>query len=450
MKYLEGVSLIEKIEKEYTVMDIKYNGQSLWPFLRIYMLDAIALNKQIKLNKKVFVAVIKALFTYNIFALFKKYKLWIFTCVERRKTLGEKRIQRVCGVFSELYNNQSLFIEKPAQSSPIAKRKEINEKNIISESLFFVITNIIYRLNTYPKKKITGSETIDKILKDNNINFNYQQKIRQFVSQYKSMRFVLHITHLPKAVFIECPYSSLGYVLALKEKNIPVIELQHGVLNEHHDAYNNLYYDPNLYPDGICVYGQREYDYLTKQQLNYCKNVYMSGYYFLDKANNYFTEDIFAKFRTKYKSVVLLAGQPPETNLLSFCKQIAEKYTEILFVYIPRNEYTESALPGNIVIKNGVNIYQYLKWCDIHMTISSTTALESQFFSKPSIFYNFNNMAKTYYSDILNEENGCFYVYKKEEFDNAINQIKDKNFQYKQLFADNCKEKIRNVVEKYL
>lgn len=80
----------------------------------------------------------------------------------------------------------------------------------------------------------------------------------------------------------------MGYVWSLHEHGIPVIELQHGVLNDKHYAYNSEYRSNELYPDTLCVFGDDEYNYMQSDGCYYCKDVRKTGLYYMELAKTAF------------------------------------------------------------------------------------------------------------------------------------------------------------------
>ena len=448
MEHIEAVKLVQKIERERPVMDIRYKGVSVWPFLRIYLADALSDTVRVQnVNNKTIRSVFKGLFFYGLLPLFKNNPIWVFTNIERRKALGHIKFHRVCGAIGELENERTLFWEKPGVDNEPCGKNERVEKNIISEAILLLLTNITKKCNNL--KQIEGVGIVEDIIKDYNITFNYKERIKHLFAQYKAMKILIKCSPSPKVVFIESPFSEMGVVMALKESKIPVVELQHGVINEHHLGYNSPYASKDLYPDGICVYGQTEYNYLTKVQKKYCNEVYISGYYFIDKTNAFFNKDIFAEYRNKYKKIILISGQVPEERMYSFTEVLSES-KDCLFVYVPRFSYNPSNDRENLIVKNGANIYECLKWCDIHVTMYSTTCLEAQFFCKPTIFYNVENLSKQYYGETLSEENGCYYIDTYEGFLNAKSLLERQSVVYKEMFAHDTLNNMRNIINKYL
>lgn len=142
------------------------------------------------------------------------------------------------------------------------------------------------------KIKIENECVLQRVLKEYKIQFDYIGALRVLDAQKKVFDVLLAVIHKPGKVIIECPYTIMGYVWSLHKKAIPVIELQHGVLNDKHYAYNSLYTSPILYPDEICVFGEDEYQFLTGDDSHYCKKVYKTGLYFMELAQKSFTNDI--------------------------------------------------------------------------------------------------------------------------------------------------------------
>lgn len=448
MEHIEAVKLIQEIENKYPVRDIKYNGISIWPFLRIYFADSQSSTKrELKANKKTIITVLVSLFYYGVLNLFRKKVIWTFTNVERRKILGNKAVHRVCGAIGELANKDTLFFEKPVPGFKPARKNEVMEDCIISESILILLTAILQKTCRSAYNKMTGFEILEKILKDYNFSFNYKERINHFAAQYNSMKLILKVTHRPNVAFLESPFSIMGYVLALKESGVRTIELQHGVINSNHLGYNYRYKCPELFPDAICVYGNEELQFLTKQQPNYCKDVYNIGYYFIDKASKFFTDDLFSEFRSFYSQIVVVSGQVPEDEIYEFTKKVAQNNPKVLFVYIPRFGLDDETSCQNLIIKNNANIYQNIKWCDVHVTMFSTTCIEAQYFDKPTIFYNINGLSEKYYGDSLSRENGCFYVNSIEEFNAALNIIPMGHFKYKRAFTPNAIANFKELLE---
>lgn len=451
MTYLEAVDLLRNIETKYDVMSIRYKGISVWPHLRLYLLDKISVNTEVKATGTVVKVVLKSLFVYNPLQLWKKHDVWLFTGCERRKRIGYKMIHRISGGISANVDG-CLMVEKPSSRIGHYNKNEIEEKHIVSEAWLLFAYHLIELCSRLFKPKIKNEELIRQILLDNNIAFDYHHSVRMLNAKRISMLLLLTFARKPKLAVMECPYVSMGYMWAFHQKGIEVVELQHGVLNCHHNAYNANAYEERMNPDAICVFGIEEYRYFTEDEPQYAKDVYMTGLYMLERADETFNADPFEKYREKYHSIVVASGQNGYENHLSeVIDAVALEHNDILFFYIPRLSDTSLAFKAeNVKVKCGVNIYEYLKWADIHITISSTTCLESQYFGTPTIFYDYDSMASNYYGELLNKENGCVYINSFKEFDTAYKILKDGGFKYKEIFSYNHVERITNIIRMYL
>lgn len=451
MTYLEAVSLIRGFESRYDLMKVTYKGVSVWPLLRINIIDAISGNNESMKSsgKNAVKQVLDTLFYYNPFNYFKKSNIWLFAGFERRKDVCGIMRLRVSGCVVDTFPN-TLLIEKPGKDQKNCVRSKIPEKKIVSESWLLLLVHAIAILCRWSKLKIINEDILKNALIENKISFDYYSSIRILIAQKRIFDILLSITHSPKKVVIECPYTIMGYVWSLHEHNIPVIELQHGVLNDKHYAYNSLYNSETLYPDEICVYGQDEYNFLSSSDCHYCNKIHKTGLYFMELAKKSFVQDVYKDYRSSYKHIVLVAGQRGyEDAMADYVKIVAERTPNCLYVYIPRNIDAELSFESNnIIYRPGVNIYEYMIWCDLHMTISSTTCLECQYYKKPTIFYDYAEMATNYYGEVLSPENGAIYTKSAGEYLDALEKILTLKFNYKEVFTPDTVERIKYVLEK--
>ena len=449
MTYIEAINVINEIERRYDVMSIKFKGISIWPLLRLNLVDCMTTRNQT--TGITFVSAVKqvlnTLFYYNPLSYFKKSRTWLFTAFDRRKDLNERMIQRVSGAVIEVEPN-ILIIEKPSPLQFSIPRKTIPEKRIVSESWILLLVHFFSFVTKWHKRKIVNSDLLNKILADYKLNFNYQNSVRILSSQRRVLSLILLITSKPEKVVIECPYTVMGYLWALHSHHIPIIELQHGVLNECHYAYNSLYHSKELYPDKLCVFGEYEYNFMTGENGHYCKDVRKTGLYYLELANRSFVDDPFKDFRSQYKNMILISGQKGyEEQMAEYVNKIASMEKASLFIYVPRTLDIKLNLnQTNTIFCPGINIYEYMKWCDVHCTISSTTCLECQYFHKPTIFFDLDNLASKYYGKMLTSENGVIYTKRPEEFSSALVWVLHTEFEYKRVFENNTIKEIKKII----
>lgn len=450
MTYIEALHKLTEIENTYDVESVRVDGVSVWPFLRIYLFQVIGQTghcKAHRLSKGKFSTVVRGLFAYNPFKVFGKHRTWVFNAVERRKQLDGTFVHRVSGFVSELLPD-ALFIEKPSEHGPHHRKREIEEKFIVSESWILGAAHLLEKIMPRSWVKIENESLLKNILRENNWNFDYTYFVRYLLAQRKVLNFILKMLRKPDRVLIECPYNVMGYVWAFKEHGIDVVELQHGVVNESHYAY--VYkHSSILFPDSVWVYGDREYDFFKHINPHYSRRVERTGLYILEKAKEVFATDLFAAYRSRYSKIIVFAGQTAvENQIYPFLKAVAEMNPDWLFVYIPR--YPVEAFPvrnTNVMYAPNVNIYQYLKWCDVHATISSTTCLEAMYYGKPTVFYDFDNLASEYYGGFLSSDDGVEYITEASQFRNAVDRIDRKgSIEFPRIFQPFDKNAILNLL----
>ena len=449
MTYLEAVALIKTIEQKHNMMLVKYKGVSVWPLLRINIIDTISGNNDTMKSTGLSAVkqVLSTLFYYNPLKFFCKHKIWLFTAYERRKEIEGKKILRVSGCVIEV-EPDTLVIEKPSPDQCSHPRSEVTEKTIVSESWLLFMVHALAILSRPFSIKLENEKILRDVLGEYGIMFDYVSAIRILVSQKKVFDLFLALLPKPKKVIIECPYSIMGYVWSLHNHGILVIELQHGVLNDKHYAYNSQFHSSILYPDEICVFGESEYNYLTSRENHYCKIVHKTGLYYLELAKKSFTKDVFIEYRGLYSSIILVAGQRGyEEVMANYVKAAAQSSPHCLFVYVPRSKDAGLTFnQNNIIYRPGINIYEYMIWCDVHLTISSTTCLECHYYHKPTIFFNYSDMSVSYYSKVLSEKNGAIYTNDVKEFGIALKKVLSQKFEYKEIFAHDTARKISEII----
>ena len=451
MTYLEAVKLIKDIENKYDVMSIRFKGVSVWPFLRLYILDGISGQTEVKASRSIIKVVLRSLFAYNPFMIFKRHDVWLFTGCERRKRIGDKMIHRISGGISTSVEG-CLMIEKPDLLKGHYKCHSIEEREIVSESWLLVLFHFLERVLRVTRPSLENEGVIQQVLNDYNLTFDYLHYVRMLNAKRLSLLFFLKIAPKPKLIMMECPYDSMGYVWASHQKGVKFLELQHGVAGRSHNAYNANFYERMMQPDGLCVFGSEEYKYFTVEEPQYAPKIYMTGLYMLERADAYFKNDVFCNERRKYDKIIVVSGQSGyEQQLALFIDKVADKNRDFLFVYIPRTADTAlSFVSNNVKVERNVNIYEYLKWADVHVTISSTTCLEAQYFNTPTIFYDYDERASTYYGQLLKEENGALYVVDEKGFDSASAIVQSREFEYKEVFVHGHEGRMLKVISEQL
>jgi len=451
------------LELKYDTQSITVNGECVWPVLRLKINEEIRKknglkSRTVKLNISVVLQLIGTLF-YGLFDFFRigRFKFWFFSSSDRRKKLDSKYVDRVIGSLA-VKNKVSLVIENPYPKGGHYKRKEVDVEAILSQTIFFAIIKLFYIFG--PKTpKINNEELITTILDENEIHLNYRKLIRNYISQYRFMKFLLRFAK-PQAVFFVYAASSMGYIKALKEKKIHVIEIQHGVINKSHNAYNlNKNYGRQLLPDYLLTFGQLEKKLFSdNNHFIDSEKVFPVGYYFLDQLVNASSHSATSQEVKKgYETIVVFSLQDPfEDFIFEFIIEAARLSPQVFYMLVPRDPekpYSGIAEIENLRIERNLNVYECLSIADVHATINSTCALEAPCFGVPNILYDYKGWAYDYYSSVLDDQGITVYTSTAAAFVESLNtntfygpkEIREKS---RQFFEPDFSENVRKVLSK--
>jgi len=408
--------VLRKIESTIDVKSIKYHNIPLWWVLRIYLYDSMygksigfVQHQDLSISKIIKIA--RSFLYYNPFKLFLKRDMWVFNSADSRRMIGNHAYHRVSGSIIEQFPN-SLVIESVFPS--FHKRKKYTRgEHVIGISVFYFVMLFIDVYLRLVRPKIVNESLIIDILKKTKTSLNYLSIVRVFLSQYFALNCILKLNR-PRLATIECPYTQLGFVLALKKNGVKVVELQHGVINSSHYAYNSTLKNDVYNVDAILVYGDIVKNCFMFDNDKYVRasEIYVVGSSILERYLSLKLVDPFEKYRGTFISIILISGQEDnEKALFDFINEVAASLSKVLFIYVPRRnkDYKAWINSENICIQNG-NIYTFIKYCDLHSTLNSTTCLEANFFNKCNLFMNINGISDDYYGDVLNENFGAFYA----------------------------------------
>ena len=429
---------LKAIEEQYDTQSLQYMGDYIWPILRLKINEELRKKEGLKSRtfklKGSMVSKLLLSFFYGIFNIFRlnSFSIWIFSSSDRRKKINSEYIDRVAGSFREQYAN-SLIIENPYPLGRHIKRKDMVKGYVMGQTILFAGAKLISFFLARPK--ISNESLLLKILHENDIQLNYRRILKDTSAQYRLMKIILRFTR-PKAIFFVYAASSMGYIKAIKKKGIPTIELQHGVINKSHNAYN-LYKDfgDQLFPDYLLTYGEKELEIFNER--NYFihpDHVFPIGYYFLEACMKAKSPALYeADLRSRFEKVIVFSLQDPfESYTFEFLLRTAVLNKDICYLLVPRNSgkpYREVAHVDNLIIERERNIYECLKIADFHATINSTCAIESLYFGVPNLLYDFKNWAWDYYGEILNDTGHTIFIKSPQQFIDALNHHKFYNKQ---------------------
>ncbi len=292
----------------------------------------------------------------------------------------------------------------------------VETKNIHFTDLYelsFLLKSKIFKL-CYPRKYKQMIVEVDEILnffekrydiKLDSIKEHLVDKLVYIYTMKSKWRKVIDEIN-PKAVMLHYFPTSFKTLIVniCNEKNIPTIELQHGIIT-YSDPFEHKTYDIkdcNDVPTYLFSFGERLVDrnYLTTKD----ENLKVVGYPFLEKK---FSEqyELPAMLKEEEKYILISSQAMIGKQISEFASELADllaKHTDykIIYKYHPDelNEQYECLDKDNIIsVKNfGEEIYKYQKFSFVQIGAYSTSLYEGIAFGLPTIILRgFKNSNRT-------------------------------------------------------
>jgi hypothetical protein len=256
----------------------------------------------------------------------------------------------------------------------------------------------------------------------------------------------------PKIIFLEdASYGSRAHILlAAKKYKIPVVELQHGFVNEEHIAYNlgkgilEDKFSKLFYPDVYFSYGQ-----FWKESINTPSKVVNIGNPYLEEQIN--EVSIIPRDNDK-KTILFLSSAvaiSESIDFLSALKIIADSYGyAVRFRPHPlerlsvKDKY--SALFGiGIVMSEDIPLYNDLSNADIIISEISTALFEALALKDKVHFLFMSSYTKSYINDKIKipqvDCDTIADIFKKQDAPNDINYFWEANWKH------NFERELKNI-----
>jgi hypothetical protein len=211
----------------------------------------------------------------------------------------------------------------------------------------------------------------------------------------------------------------MALIAAAHELGIPVVEVQHGVINSEHVAYNDYSGElgKSLFPDDLLSFGN-EREALRGHSFIPIERIWPMGHPYI----SYLSE---RSGRTENPSpfIMVTLQSMNEEEVVRFVRESAILNPNMQFRLVPRvleNLGRFKDLPDNVIVETQMDFYGLVPSAWIHLTASSTCAIEVPVFGVPNILFDHDGLARQYYGSILTPDNGTFYVNRPEEMTEAI------------------------------
>ena len=403
-RLFEGIT---EIEKKISVDEIELgDGTKIWNLVRVLL--SFHEQKKSLIDDEYKITIKKLVFLLKesvkpVRTKKKNIEFCAFSDVESRKLFNNTYYDPFMDPLSEIIDNFYIF-EWPALTG--FRYKNVYSKNYIKMN---IPVSVIIKKIINTKPQIINEKFLIESISIFSRNFDINEKklkkyvyesISIFISLKKYVKKILKEVEL-KMVFVRGSYGrfQMAVTQACREMDIPVIELQHGIIFNNHIGYvkNSNSKNMDCIPNYLLTWGSSFSDIVKKGTLFEKENVIDVGYPFLDKIkkSKQKTSKEILEFIEKFPITVLVTGQmllSEEVEQLIKEISIMKKDSGILFKPHPRDVRKFNLEKDNILqIDKKENFYTILKEVDIHSTIFSTASLEALSFGKPNIFMTLGN-----------------------------------------------------------
>jgi hypothetical protein len=396
----------------------------VYPWLKPRLFHKLVIGKE-TLQDKNYSTALQQLRTlrFDVFNLFRRYDAWAFSSSIERVLLEDKYTDKLFDYIGSYTGVKLLMIELELFSK-IKQRKK--SSNYAMSKAWLIFCEEVYARLFLRRVKVENAELLRTIEGKLELSIRHEEVIKKYLAQYRVMAMLLRILPKPKIVFLSVSYTNFGYVRAFKEAGIKVVEFQHGLIGDEHYAYR-YYYEPDAiqFPDEVLVFGKKDKAYFEALTRIPIKAVTVIGRYLTD----YYMRKADLNALPVKQIVVSLQDSEWSLALLRFVLECNERTSgQIRWVIqtrrTPKEFYTAKfKLPANIVFSE-VSVYEAIATSDAHLTIYSTTAIESLAIGKPTFLFNYQNAANTYLGYFLKDKANVYFCNDSKDFTDAWSSMK--------------------------
>jgi hypothetical protein len=359
---------------------------------------------------------------YGWWNFFRRYDVWVFTSSAERRQLGDVYFDKLFDFAGNELSLKTWILElRLFQVYPFRK---IASKYASSRSLLMLPEEVYARL-FLRKVHIENAAVLQEIQQELGTHVDVHAVVRKYLAQYAMMRFLLKLRPNPKLVCLSVSYTNFGYIRAFREKGIPVVEFQHGLISEEHYAYNyRMPLDAIQFPDYLASIGQFEQAVFANGNTFPLKQVFPVGSYILD---HYQAAKPERAGNPVHSIAVSLQDGAENLAILPLLIAAAKALPEVQFYLKPRRTsvafYLEQyEFPVNIHFEETKNIYALMAACDVHTTIYSTCAVEALSLGVPNILFDHLGLAKSQLGSQLSENPFTYFAQDPADF---VSFVKD-------------------------
>lgn len=360
---------------------------------------------------------------YGFFSFFRKYDAWVLTSSSERIFLNGTYTDKLFDYIGNETGLKTLIIE--LQLFKKFHRQEVASKHVVSRAWLIFLEELYARL-FLRSVNVQGEELLQEVESVMGVSVDTKAIVRKYLAQYRVMRFLVKILPKPKVVFLSVSYANYGYIRAWKEAGIKVVEMQHGLIGDGHSGYTyHAAFAADQFPDEIIVFGETDRLFFEQQTSIPIPSVKALGTYVID----YFRERATENKVPVKRILVSLQDMHWSTALIDFvlrCNELTNGKLEWIIQprRTPESHYRELyQFPENVRFSEQ-SVYAAMAESDAHLTIFSTTAVESLSIGKPTFLYNFDNAAHTYLDLFLKDQPNVYFCDNEQDFVTSLEALK--------------------------
>ena len=459
-----------QIEKKSDLFDYKYKGVHLWTLIRVDICSLFFAELDIErihpdVRKKTLLGSIR-----NVILILAKIPKYLYhrCCMQSKdvfcstNNVYKKSMGKIIDPYADFFSDTNLTVHNhtlynPAKTVGILYSGTNDSTCRIREFVFIVWYKLTRSLGVTKKSKeiVQFLEQVEKTL-DIQLDDNYESKVA-----IKANRFLIRKKYYKKMLKnrFKCIVHGFNYwhagmalISAAKELGVPTMELQHGLADKNHVAYNFL--DSSLendyFPDFFFTWGDYWSDSVRLPSGSKALSV---GFPLMDDSRKSLkdvqqNENTIIFYSSQVREFIMMA--------LSVCDKLTDLGLKVKLKLHPgeckswKTHYPELNDAKLEVLDKPVNVHELMASAKYHVGIGSTVMYEALAFSGTVLIYDHP------YSFLMDDliEKGYVQLFKEDEsLINLIteNQI-DQNYEdicsqlFKQNATRNIEEAIRAII----
>ncbi len=420
----------DMLEKELSEEKTTHHGINVYFFLKVYVTNSYFIDTNYLVNsKKSGLQTHKAL----IRAIKSLYQIFITPSqilFASRSTywskVGQHSIHRFFDTTLNQMRSQDSLILSFDELTNNPMYPHVYETNQITKILSsfsrkwlrFFRPDILGELNKKAKALI--------LLVNHIHNFNEEQALQRIINNFSALyilkpfyKFILRFKGI-NTIYMTCFYSieNLAMIMASKELKINTIDIQHGVINKSHPAYNSFHSKWNILPEKIWVWSIREKEILvglgwpektiliTGSQYN-C--IDFSNY--INEKQRRFIQNLKNDTRTKIL-VCLQTYMFEYEDFYSRFSDIIEQTQDSVFWMVRLHpsminnidSFKNRQLPSNLDVVESSELYlpPTIQCSDFMLTMNSSVVLDFTSVGKKVLF--FRREDREFYAELISHE----------------------------------------------